>query len=598
MTQTKSDKRRCRKSWDFFICHATEDKEEVARPLADALTLRGFHVWYDEFSLTLGDSLRERIDHGLAKSRFGIVILSPNFFAKEWPKKELDALVGREVQSKKKIILPIWHNVDHKTVAKFSPLLAGKIAASTSKGLDIVLEAVIKAISGDIERSKFFDEKLVNLEFKITFSSKIDQLVNFLEGGGYDRQIEDVVDIIIMQFKERIDKWDSPSIKFATKELFTRLYKYSEKEGFCELYVIFKDLFAFAYSQRRRLIGLMIETFNLLLFSCWVPLYDVEQGEKAAKIMLRLGIDFLNKDVAISEDCITAIDNLAADMFEPEILSKEILLCASAHHKSVGNPELQEFVEQYTDWIRINDEYSWDAEVKTYLRDSVKYAEWEQEKYGINIEPFKREFLLPALEDNIDREISEYVCFLEDLVNEGASGTEDTFPADELSRMILAYEFQQPRFAYELEEEIIKAGKPHIIELFKRIVDKSNFLQKIYGESEMITTFDELIKFLEQSSDMENLGVGVTAYSLATIGFQRRLKEDEKEALKEMIQKYGLQEGLEVSDEEIQFEMDRLVYLGNGKYNMRKLVEFLKDVNTKFKVKSFSTGIYFDLREI
>jgi hypothetical protein len=566
--------------------------------LADALTLRGFHVWYDEFSPSLGDSLREKIDHGLVKSRFGIVILSPNFFAKEWPKKELDALVGREVQSKKKIILPIWHNVDHKTVSKFSPLLADKIAASTSKGLDTVLEAVIKAISGDIERSKFFDEKLVNLEFKITFSSKLDQLVNLLEGGGYNKQIEDLVDIIIMQFKERIDKWDSPSIKFATKEIFTRLYKYSEKEGFCELYVIFKDLFAYAHSQRRRLIGLMIETFNLLLFSCWVPLYDVEQGEKAAKIMLRLGIDFLNKDVAISEDCITAIDNLAADMFEPEILSKEILLCASAHQKSSGNPELQEFVEQYNDWIRINDEYSWDAEVKTYLRDSIKYAEWEQEKYGTNIESFKREFLLPALEGNIDMEIMEYEQFLEELVNEGADGTEDTFPADELSRMILAYEFQRPRFAYEVKEQIIKADKQHIIELFKRIVDNSNFLRKIYEGSEMITTFDELIKFLEQSSDMENLGVGVTAYSLATIGFQRRLKENEKEALREMIQKYGLQEGLEVSDEEIQFEMDRLVYLGNGKYNMRKLVEFLKDVNTKFKVKSFSTGIYFDLREI
>jgi hypothetical protein len=595
--QTKTDKRRCRKSWDIFICHATEDKEEVARPLADALTIRGFHVWYDEFSLTLGDSLREKIDHGLAKSRFGIVVLSPNFFAKEWPKKELDALVGREVLSKKKIILPIWHNVNYKTVSKFSPILADKIAASTSKGIDMVIESVIKAISGDIERSKFFDEKFVNLEFKITFSSKLDRLVNLLEGGKYDREIEDLVDIIIMEFKERIDKWDSPSTKFATKELFTRLYKYSEKKGFCELYVIFKDLFAYAHSQRKRLLGLMIETLGLLMFSCWVPLYDVEQGEIAAKLMLRLGIDFLDKDVTISEDCITAIDNLAADMFEPEILSKEILLCASAHQKSGGNPELKEFVEQYTDWIRINNEYSWDAEIKTYLRDSIEYAEWEQEKYQIDIKPLKDEFLLPALDATIDGEILEYAQFLEELLNEGGSGTEDTFPAEELAKLILAYEFQRPKFAYEVKEEIIKTGKQPIIELFRRIVDSSNFLKKIYEGSEMISTFDELIKFLDQSSDLENIGVGVTAYSLAIIDFQKRIKQNEKEALKELAKKYGIQDELEISDEGIQFEIDHLVYLGNAKHDMKKLIEFLKEVNTCFKVKSFSTGITFDLRE-
>ena len=72
-------------SWDVFISHASEDKETVARPLAEALARRGVKVWFDAEQLTLGDSLRRSIDQGLAQSRYGIVILSRRFFAKEWP---------------------------------------------------------------------------------------------------------------------------------------------------------------------------------------------------------------------------------------------------------------------------------------------------------------------------------------------------------------------------------------------------------------------------------------------------------------------------------------------------------------------------------
>ena len=60
--------------WDVFISHTWEDKESLAQPLAEALTEVGLKVWYDEYSLTLGDSLRRSIDRGLAESKYGIVI--------------------------------------------------------------------------------------------------------------------------------------------------------------------------------------------------------------------------------------------------------------------------------------------------------------------------------------------------------------------------------------------------------------------------------------------------------------------------------------------------------------------------------------------
>lgn len=70
------------KEFDFFISHASEDKDDIVRDLAEALKDNGFEVWYDEFELKIGDSLRKKIDNGLSKSRFGIVIISP-FFVKK-----------------------------------------------------------------------------------------------------------------------------------------------------------------------------------------------------------------------------------------------------------------------------------------------------------------------------------------------------------------------------------------------------------------------------------------------------------------------------------------------------------------------------------
>ena len=119
------------KEWDVFISHASEDKDEIVRPLSAALVAAGLRVWYDEFELRIGDSLRRKIDAGLANSRFGIVVLSVAFFSKNWPQYELDGLVSREV-STGQVILPLWHKVSKADVIAVSPSLADKIARNTS----------------------------------------------------------------------------------------------------------------------------------------------------------------------------------------------------------------------------------------------------------------------------------------------------------------------------------------------------------------------------------------------------------------------------------------------------------------------------------
>ena len=129
---------------DFFISHASEDKSSVARPLSDLLTSKNFTVWLDETELTVGDSLRESIDSAISTCHFGIVILSKAFFAKNWPQQELNALFARQMHGRK-VILPVWHDVDHSVLLKYSPLLADRLAANTLDGLDLVATQIAAA---------------------------------------------------------------------------------------------------------------------------------------------------------------------------------------------------------------------------------------------------------------------------------------------------------------------------------------------------------------------------------------------------------------------------------------------------------------------
>jgi hypothetical protein len=134
--------------FDVFISHASEDKDEFVRPLAASLTSLGLKVWYDEWTLTIGDSLRQKIDQGLANSDFGVVVLSRHFFSKEWPQAELDGLFAKEMVGKK-VILPVWHDITKEEVLKYSPLLAGKLGTKTAKGVLKVAQEVFDVVRSD-----------------------------------------------------------------------------------------------------------------------------------------------------------------------------------------------------------------------------------------------------------------------------------------------------------------------------------------------------------------------------------------------------------------------------------------------------------------
>lgn len=120
------------KNWDVFISHASEDKDTVVRQLADTLEKLKVKIWFDEFSLKVGDSLSKSIDEGLQKSKFGIVVISRSFLEKRWTDYEYRSLLSKE-DNGKKVILPIWHDISKDELKNFSLFLSDKVALDTSK---------------------------------------------------------------------------------------------------------------------------------------------------------------------------------------------------------------------------------------------------------------------------------------------------------------------------------------------------------------------------------------------------------------------------------------------------------------------------------
>lgn len=175
--------------YDVFICHASEDEESFVRELAETLNSKGLRVWYHESTLSLGDSLRRSIDKGLVKSRYGVVVLSEIFFRKDWPQKELDGLVARE-NGLDKVILPIWHGVTKEIVQSYSPILADRLAASTDKGLEYVVDEILKVVKPNeytTEPAKIIEreDKILQNSIEIYYATS-----DFLHSAG--NEIEDL----------------------------------------------------------------------------------------------------------------------------------------------------------------------------------------------------------------------------------------------------------------------------------------------------------------------------------------------------------------------------------------------------------------------
>ena len=152
------------RSYDVFICHASEDKDDVVRELATLLRESGLEVWYDEWAMTIGDNLSQKISEGLSQSKFGVVVISPYFPSKQWQQQEFYALLSQHTAGQINI-LPIWHNITQENIANTNTIVANLIAADTAKhstrGIgDMIISKVV--VSDDVSQSSHPSKESVN----------------------------------------------------------------------------------------------------------------------------------------------------------------------------------------------------------------------------------------------------------------------------------------------------------------------------------------------------------------------------------------------------------------------------------------------------
>jgi transcriptional regulator with XRE-family HTH domain len=131
--------------WDVFISHASDDKAEFVEKLARHLMRQGLEVWYDAATLQIGDNLDEAISEGIRMTEFGVVVLSPKYFEKEWTMKELEILLAERSGK----ILPIRFGISPEEVKARVPVLSQILSVP---GSDSNVEDIVKRVVTAIGR--------------------------------------------------------------------------------------------------------------------------------------------------------------------------------------------------------------------------------------------------------------------------------------------------------------------------------------------------------------------------------------------------------------------------------------------------------------
>jgi hypothetical protein len=175
---------------DVFISYAREDEEAIAAPLATVLVSRGVRVWYDRSELELNDRLDDRIFEAINSCRFGVVILSPNFFAKDYTRRELEAFLSREYDGKE-AILPVWHNISEMDIQKHSPVSTGGVtplaqrkAASAADGIETVADLVLRALLKDLRNADGTKQRYPPVTFASVGRSELRRSLDEFTGPG------------------------------------------------------------------------------------------------------------------------------------------------------------------------------------------------------------------------------------------------------------------------------------------------------------------------------------------------------------------------------------------------------------------------------
>jgi len=131
-----------------FISHDSRDKDAIARPVAVGLTRLMCPVWFDEFTLTVGDRLRESIERGIRECKKCVLILSPHFLSNPgWTKAEFNSIFTRELIEGSDFLLPVWYGVGPREIFDYSPTLVDRLGVNWDLGEAEVVRRLYRAIT-------------------------------------------------------------------------------------------------------------------------------------------------------------------------------------------------------------------------------------------------------------------------------------------------------------------------------------------------------------------------------------------------------------------------------------------------------------------
>lgn len=202
----------------FFLGHASEDKDAIAKPLYHALKDE-FDVWYDQARIGLEDSFCKKITEGIRECDFGVVIFSPQLFQKRWTNEEMDRLVSLQ-RNHRKVILPIVHDMTSNDLADKLPILTAKKAISSTEGIRAIAAAIRAAVGTD-QQNKYFDKEPLNKTFRDFHSAtnlkEINERVSRTRQGA--QKIHDAATNLVASIKTRVDELAAETLQVTAKLL-------------------------------------------------------------------------------------------------------------------------------------------------------------------------------------------------------------------------------------------------------------------------------------------------------------------------------------------------------------------------------------------
>lgn len=214
---------------DVFICHASEDKPEIIKPLVAAFEREGISYWYDEAEIKWGDSIPDKINKGLRISRYVIVVISKSFLSKNWPKRELNSALNVEASTGKVRVLPLVVGTDEvrEEIFKKYPILNDKFYLTWKKDQNEIIDA-LKVRLG--RTNKIYKNDNLAIE-KLDYDIPIPKMPKEFSQLDKDRFIRNSFDIIRKYFKKALDK-----LKGQYSNLDSELVEISNFKFVCSIY--------------------------------------------------------------------------------------------------------------------------------------------------------------------------------------------------------------------------------------------------------------------------------------------------------------------------------------------------------------------------